>query len=86
MRYLSPVPWRDVRPGTVVLDRVGVVRTVVMNLPNAITRTVALEGDPTVYTVSADQPITPVELDAADAIGNLHAAGLNPTPIGDQPS
>lgn len=86
MRYLPPVPWRNVRPGTVVLDRTGTPRAVLINWENLGTCFVLLEGDPNSHYVSADQPITPVELGTADAIGTLHTAGFTVTPIGDQPS
>lgn len=83
MRYLDPIPWTAVAPGTVVLDARGVPRTVVGNWENLGTCLVLLEGDPTPHYYADSTMVTPVELDAADAIGALYAAGLNPVPIGD---
>lgn len=84
MRYLPPVPLWAVEPGTVVLDGHGVPRTVVGNVPESRgTSMILLEGDPTPHYYADSSMITPVELDTADAIGALHTAGLNPTPIGE---
>jgi hypothetical protein len=83
MRYLPPCPWRLVTAGTVVLDNHGTPRTVAARFENLGTVLVLLEGDPNSHYFAADNPAMaqPVELDAADAIGTLHAAGLNPAPI-----
>lgn len=84
MRYLPSIPWYAVTPGTVVLDARTVPRAVVGNSPYDATRSlVLLEGDPRPHYVTTTALVSPVELDTADAIGTLYAAGLNPTPIGE---
>ena len=81
MRYLPPIPWHLVTPGTVVLDGTMTPRAVVMNMPHSVTRTVLREGVPSPIAVRHDDLAQPVELDTADAIGNLFAAGFTVTPI-----
>lgn len=84
MRYLQPVRWSDVTPGTVIMDNNGIARTVLANDPHprlAGHRMLLIEGiEP--QEIRDYQFAAPVELDAADAIGTLYAAGLNPVPIG----
>jgi hypothetical protein len=80
MRHLPPVPWADVLPGTVVVDLPldPVPRTVLANIPYedvAGRRMILFEGR-VPYVCSPQAMAQPVELDAADAIGTLHAAGL----------
>lgn len=77
MRHLPPIPWADVRPGTVIMFN-GIPRTVIMNMPNSVTRTVLIEGVPAPLTMVPTFFVQPVELDETDAIGALHAADLNP--------
>jgi hypothetical protein len=79
VRHLPPVRWADVTPGTVVL--LNAPRTIVFNENyEGIRRLVWAEGIAP-FAVRPDDPAYPVELDAADAVGTLFAAGLNPAPI-----
>jgi hypothetical protein len=81
MRYLPPIPWHSITPGTVVLDANGTPRTVIAAYEHALgSVTVLLEGCAPQYYPSYYQ-VMPVELDTADAIGNLHTAGFTVTPI-----
>lgn len=78
MRHLPPVRWADVTPGTVVLlEGHTVPRTVAFNQDYAADgwHMIWMEGM-SPFTVRPDDPAYPVELDTADAIGNLFAAGL----------
>lgn len=82
MRRLPPVRFDRIAPGTVITDGTGHPRTLL-----AITAA-ARPGILVIYVeglspveVYAHEHAQPVELDAADAIGTLYAAGLNPTPI-----
>ena len=87
MRYLPPIPWRAVVLGTVVLDRNGVARAVIGNMPGAPgQRLVLLEGDPSPHYVGDETLISPIELDEADAAAVLRAAGLVATPVIDRPT
>lgn len=84
MRYLPPQRWADVRPGTVVMDNNGVARAVVTNDPHPrLTghRMLLIEGIAEPVVARDFMFCAPVELDAADTIGTLFAAGLNPAPI-----
>lgn len=81
MRYLQPIPWRDVRPGTVITDGCRTPRTVIANdevRPGV--RLVLLEGLPPL-PVYAHEHAEIVELDIADAVGAFHSAGFTVTPI-----
>lgn len=81
MHYLPPRPWAQIEPGTVVT--LGVPRTVLSVSPSPLIHPgmviVLLEGVDPLIVPAADFAY-PVELDAADAIGNLHTTGLHPTP------
>lgn len=84
MRYLPPIPWHAVPPGTVILDRTGVPRAVAANIADVgDRRLILLEGDPNPHDVTGATLITPIELDTADAIVELYVHGLNPVPIGE---
>lgn len=84
MRHLPPIRWADVTEGEVVLID-GTPRTVLAirdyaAMPGA--RIILADGlQP--FTVRFSDWAHPVELDGSDAIGTLHASGLNPTPISD---
>lgn len=74
--------WSGVRPGDVVLDAQGTPRTIhaLFPIPDGDGFTVYAEGlSPA--RVQNEHPCEVVILDATDAVGNLFAAGLNPTPI-----
>lgn len=82
MRHLPPVRWADVTPGMVVIGQKRIPHTV-LGIHPAVPpsyRIVLLEGLPPAMYHEADT-VNVVELDAADAIGTLFAADLNPTPI-----
>jgi len=66
-----------------VLDSHGTPRRVLENMQmgSAMGQRIVLVEGLSPIQVSNNWPAHPVELDAADAIGNLYAAGLNPTPI-----
>lgn len=82
MRFLPPIPWRDVQTGTVVLDAGGMPRAVAANIIDiGDRRLVLLEGDPRPHYTAGAALVSPVELDESDAIGALYAAGLTPAPI-----
>lgn len=81
MRNLPPIPWSDVRPGAVVLF--GIPRTVAAVRSIDDWLMVFVEGMGPFTVKPADLCTELVELDAADAIGSLYAAGLNPRPIGE---
>lgn len=81
MRYLPPIRWADVMPGMVVMDSNGIARTVLANDPYPPDRRLVLAEGVQPWHPWADEPAYLVELDATEAIGTLHAAGLNPTPI-----
>jgi hypothetical protein len=83
MRYLQPIRLDQVTPGMVITDGANTPRAVLgigtmRHRPGVLV--IYLEGLPPIK-VYAHEHAQPVELDAADAIGNLHAAGLNPAPI-----
>ena len=83
MRYLPPIRLDEVTPGMVITDGANVPRTVlgfgtVRDRPDLLV--IYLEGLPPIE-VYRHEHAQPVELDTADAIGNLYIAGLNPTPI-----
>ena len=76
MRHLPPVRFDQLTPGTVITDGAGTPRTVIANdeaRPGV--RLLLLEGLPPL-PVYAHEHADVVELDTADAIGNLFAAGL----------
>lgn len=75
VRYLPPIPWHAVAPGTVVLID-GEPRTVCANWENLGICLVLLEGDPDSHYFRCDDSAQPVELDDTDAIGNMLRAGL----------
>jgi hypothetical protein len=80
MRYLPPVPWRLIAPGTIVLIG-GVPRVVHVVRGDVHGVTVFAEGIAP-YRLPDPQPYAqPVLLDDTDAIGNLLRAGLTLTPI-----
>ncbi|MET0426689.1 MAG: hypothetical protein ABW046_22670 [Actinoplanes sp.] len=83
MRHLPPIPWRLVRPGTVVLDSRGTPRRVLENLQmgSALGGRIVLVEGLLPAQVTNEWPAHPVELDTTDAIGNLFAADLTVTPI-----
>jgi hypothetical protein len=82
MRYLPPIRLDEVTPGMVITDGTNVPRTVLgigtARRPGVLV--IYLEGLPPIE-VYRHEHAQPVELDTADAIGNLHIGGLNPTPI-----
>lgn len=82
MRYLPPIPWRSVAPGVIITDGTDTPRTVlhISRAARAGCLVIFLEGLPPVE-VYVHEHAQPVELDTADAIGTLYAAGLNPAPI-----
>jgi hypothetical protein len=82
VRYLPPIRWDHVAAGSVVLDGLGTPRTVqgLAKNTHADIIKIYLEGMPPIV-VDPGSYAFPVELDAADAIGTLHAAGLHPVPI-----
>lgn len=83
MKYLQPRPWHLIEPGTVVLIG-STPRTVQHVVGDVHGITVYAEGLP---PFRPDGMYTqPVELDDADAIGNLHVTGLHPTPTEGNPS
>lgn len=82
MRNLLPIPWSDVRPGAVVLF--GIPRTVAaVKRASGNWLMIFVEGMGPFTVRPSDLCTELVELDAADAIGSLYAAGLNPRPIGE---
>jgi hypothetical protein len=80
VRYLPPIPWSDVPSGAVVIDSNGTPRTVLANAAAGTEQAIYVEGLSPI-ALPREWPAYPVELDETDAIGNLYAAGLNPTPI-----
>jgi len=83
MHYLPPRPWAQIVPGTVVMSFAGVACTVLANdeHPRLVgLRVLLLEGVAEPLIVRDYMHACPVELDDADAIGNLHTTGLHPTP------
>ncbi len=82
MRYLPPIRLDEVTPGMVITDGANVPRTVLgigtARRPSVLV--IYLEGLPPIE-VYRHEHAQPVELDTADAIGNLFAADLNPIPI-----
>jgi hypothetical protein len=82
VRHLPPIRWADVTPGMVVIGQKRIPHAVIDIYPAALPgyRVVLLEGLPPGTYHDADC-VGVVELDRSDAIGTLHASGLNPTPI-----
>lgn len=82
MKHLPPLPWHAIQPGAVVLTSDGVPRTVRVNVASGHDRRVVLlEGLAAPELVGYDWPAYPVELDEADAICTLFAAGFTIEPI-----
>jgi bifunctional N-acetylglucosamine-1-phosphate-uridyltransferase/glucosamine-1-phosphate-acetyltransferase GlmU-like protein len=83
VRYLPPRPWLQVAPGDIVMSFNGTAHTVLTNDPHPRLighRTLLLEGvEPLIVRDFMHACV--VELDESDAIGTLHASGLNPAPI-----
>lgn len=80
MKHLPPTPWHLIAPGTVVLMDAAETRTVLQIVGDIHGITVYAEGL-VPFRVRGDAYAQPVELDTADAIGNLFAAGFTVTPI-----
>jgi hypothetical protein len=76
VKYLPPTPWAVIRTGEVVLID-GTPRTVLATDGTPTSRMIFAEGIPPIV-VDPRTFATVVELDAADAIGNLYVAGLDP--------
>jgi hypothetical protein len=77
VRFLADAPWCGVALGTVVLDPVGVPRTVVGNSRYDTHRTlILLEGDHCPHIVTSTALVTPVQLDDTDAVTILQRAGF----------
>lgn len=83
MRYLPPVRWYGVAPGTVVVDNNGVPRTVLANdpAPTLGHRIVLIEGLAEPIYIRDYQFAAPVELDESDAVATLFTSGFTVTPI-----
>jgi hypothetical protein len=84
VRYLPPRPWAQVKSGDVVMSFNGITRAVIANDPHprlAGHCMLLLEGLAEPLVVRDYMPACVVELDTADAIGNLYAAGFTVTPI-----
>lgn len=80
MRYLPPVPWHLIAPGTIALIG-GVPRVVHVVRGDVHGVTVFAEGIAPYRPSGPQLYAQPVQLDESDAVGNLLRAGLTVTPV-----